>query len=178
MTVIERVYFFALVQEMNHCSGNKAKCTLLLAMTSLMVLMMYLSYPSMSRTGGMALLAKGLASINKRSAEPELRLDCEDVLQHMTQGRWIPHKMTSSEEQEMKLFLLKTREERMLPPGLQRPDSKCGNVTLLAPDLARGELNFRRWTRALCDPDGKDLQMQTLYWFHYGKASTIEVALN
>nr|KAG5711797.1 hypothetical protein BaRGS_023561 [Batillaria attramentaria] len=60
--------------------------------------------------------------------------------------------MTSSEEYEMKLFHLKVRVEHGIPPGLQRPDDKCGNVTL-GPFVAF--MHPLLWYRGLCDPDGQ-----------------------
>ncbi|KAK7494332.1 hypothetical protein BaRGS_00014435, partial [Batillaria attramentaria] len=46
----------------------------------------------------------------------------------------------------------KFRQNQGVPPGFQRPDGRCGNVTLK--DIVPG-MHPALWYRALCDPDGR-----------------------
>ncbi|KAK6188541.1 hypothetical protein SNE40_004698 [Patella caerulea] len=79
--------------------------------------------------------------------------NCPDVLRYMTQGKWIPEKVTLFAQMEIDIFLEKARKDFYLPGTLQRWDNKCGNVTF---DWLIGFQQPLLWFRALCDPKGEN----------------------
>ncbi|KAL8592924.1 hypothetical protein ACOMHN_050751 [Nucella lapillus] len=66
----------------------------------------------------------------------------------MLKGRWHQHKMTPQQEETIRSFHKRVREEdHHIPKGMQRPDNRCGNVNV-------GSTGMLPYFKALCDPDG------------------------